>query len=138
MAFKRILALFGHAGTDHKLIERAGALAAEQGATLSFLHLNEPDAGAVGLYGRVSYEQRYTREQILELIRPVVSAGVSVDVRVEQTDDLVRRIVQASRECDLLMLGHEHQNLLTRLLSDSIDERIINSVSCDVLVIHCG
>ena len=136
MAFHKILALFGHAETDVKLVQRACELASEQKASLRFLHINESDAGAVGLYGRVTYDHRYSREEIQELIQPYNTGGVPIEVEVVATDDLIETIRKSCTGTDLLIIGHEHQNLMTRWLTDSIDERIINSVPCDVLVVH--
>ena len=45
MAYKNILALFGKPATDTILVERACELAAEDGARVTFLHINEHDAG---------------------------------------------------------------------------------------------
>lgn len=138
MAYKNILALFGKPATDTILVERACGLAAEDGARVTFLHINEHDAGAISLYGRVTYSQRLGEADIRALVDQHNPGQCPVEILIRESDDLVGTVVGTCSGKDLLVLGHEHQNLMTRLLSDSLDEHIINSVPCDVLVVHCG
>ncbi|MNP77106.1 Universal stress protein family protein [compost metagenome] len=48
----------------------------------------------------------------------------------------VAAIVAAAREleCELIIVGHRHLNRLGRLLDPSISNKVIDQVSCPVLV----
>jgi nucleotide-binding universal stress UspA family protein len=103
-------------------------------AELVFLHVNDPKAGAMAFVDHgVKFDpavlQRYVTHH---------AGGPSLPDRCScevHTGDWLEELRNASKQSDLLILGHKHTHWLQSALSDSLDEMVINRAHCPVLVV---
>lgn len=76
-------------------------------------------------------------ESDMRRMAAVVPAGVSVDVRVEQTESAHREILAqlAATHADLLVLGTHGRSGFQRLFLGSVTEKVIRKATCPTLVV---
>ena len=133
MNYKNILVSFEDEKHDVEVLKHAVDLAKNTAGNITLLHINSPRAGAPS-YARRGIEHKYTQGELREIVEEV-SHKIPVDIKLIRSSYTVDTIVNESQNCDLLVLGHRHVNFIEMMLGDSIDEKVINKVDCDCLVI---
>ena len=137
MNYKKILVTISSLEKDVKVIQSALDAAHRYGAELDVLHVSTKMAGYPSRVFR-TYEPVCTPEQLRELVEKYNSNGVSFHCEVDVNNNISADIVRRTKDFDLLVIGHEHTSYLEEVFSDSIDERIINRIHCDCLVVQLG
>ncbi|KJK17377.1 universal stress protein [Pseudomonas sp. 2(2015)] len=96
--------------------------------------------GAISLYEQQEYpaatdEQRHAVQAVRQALENLRALGFESEGRLVPGEP-VAAIVAAARalECELIIIGHRHLNRLGRLLDPSISNKVIDQVSCPVLV----
>lgn len=134
MKYKTILVSFANKEHDIPVLIEALDVADVYGATVVVLHLNSNHAGYPSRVMR-SFEHKYSEEEIKQLVDENQKGSAPVEIRVVQSDNLIETVVEESKAVDLLVLGHQHMGFFESLLSDSVDEKIVDKIDCDALVV---
>jgi nucleotide-binding universal stress UspA family protein len=80
--------------------------------------------------------QRHLREE-LHRIQPPPGSGVKVEHLLDEGDPgTVIAAVAARQHCDLIVMGTHGRNILSRLLTGSVTQRVSHLVNCPVLTIR--
>ncbi|MBU4194183.1 MAG: amino acid permease [Actinobacteria bacterium] len=118
----RILIASSHPRDELKL-HLAGALASECGSTITVLRV---------------YSTRVRELTKGDLERQIISTGnmhgIDLRARVVQSNAVVDAIAEASRECDLLVLGSSPGTSWLRTPFGPVVEKVIDSTECAVLI----
>ena len=116
-------------------IEHATALARDAGATLLFVHVEEPPP----IYGEG--EMYYgviepDHEALMKMLKALVPTDPSVpcEHRLVRGDPATRIVELAEQEsCDLIVMGTHGRTGMTRLLMGSVAEGVMRRAKCPVL-----
>ncbi len=136
MSYKTIMVALSGKGDEIKLIDESVRIKNSFNAKMIVVHVNDPHAGEMSMM-MDSRGHRYSEEDILNLFRSAGHEEVANRLIVEIiTGEFVHKeIVKAAEDVDLLILGHQKVNAFRENFFDSVDEGIINRVSCPVLVV---
>lgn len=114
------------------MLEVAGDLAEEQGATIDLYHAVAPGIGA---------EER--REEIGELreglegmenLEALIGSG-KVEIEVDETKNVVGGIVRRSRDYDLTMVGASREGWWHKLVAGTVPERVLRRSTGRLLLV---
>jgi nucleotide-binding universal stress UspA family protein len=135
MAFKNILLALAGKKEESDLVSVAAELTRQLNGRLSVIHINEPGAGKPHMM--MDAPPSVEEKDILNLFD---AAGLgkeadSVDINIVKSDSLEEKIAAATKEVDLLILGHSPKNRLLHALTETVDENITNKAKCPVLVV---
>ena len=109
-------------------------------ATVCFLHVDDPLAGAPSLVAGSLHTPRHTsdelRERILEFVPAEFLSSVSASYHTAAGDP-VEEIVRFTKKhgIDLIILGNSSQSMFARLFFTSIEEAVIHKAPCHVLTV---
>lgn len=135
MAYQKILLALSGKEEEEKVIREAMRLKSLFGAELSVFHVNDPTAGKpdmmMGSLPLVKEED--IREQIRNCGFTREASEITIDIK-ENTND-AEEIANATRDADLLVIGHHHKNRFLAAITDSTDERVADLVSCPILIV---
>jgi universal stress protein A len=136
MAQKTILFPTDFSHASDAALAHAEALAKQQGARLSIVHVEEPPLAYGG--GELYYGiPEPSSERILEMLEDVTPADTSVPFTHRLTmGDPAGEVVRLAEEeqADMIVLGTHGRTGLTRLLMGSVAEAIVRHAPCPVLV----
>ena len=125
------------AGKDDEIpmIDEAVRLAITLKAKLCVLHVNEPHAGEISMM--MDSPDKMTESDFEKMFHEAGHEEIAKIIKVKITinKSISKGIASLIAECDLLILGHNRRGKLKELLTDSIDELIVNNVKCPVLII---
>lgn len=95
---------------------------------------------SISLYEQQEYpaatdEQRHAEHAVQQSLQRLRALGFASEGALVQGDPVSAIVSQARRlDCALIIIGHRHLNRLGRLLDPSISSKVIDQVSCPVLV----
>jgi universal stress protein A len=122
-------------------LQYASSLAAETGATLHIVHVQDPRSmstmtgEASSLYSAVWQEEAEKARELLEGISPT-RAGVHCEhhciVGIPE-DEIVS--FASENDCDLIIMASHGRTGLSRLLMGSVAEQVMRRAHCPVLII---
>ena len=125
------------AGRDDELpmIDEAVRLAITLKAKLCVIHINEPHAGEISMM--VDSPKKYDKEDFVKMFTDAGHEEIAkkIDVKILEQAVVSKGIAELASDCDLLILGHDRMGKMKELLTDSIDEVIVNISNCPVLII---
>ena len=126
------------AGKDDEIpmIDEAVRLAIILKAKLCVLHVNEPHAGEISMM--MDSPPKMTESDFEKMFHEAGHEEIAKIIKVKITNNksISKGIAALVAEYDLLILNHNRRGKLKELLTDSIDELIVNNVKCPVLIIH--
>ncbi len=136
MPYKSILVALCGRGDEKKVIKEAVKLAELNRAELKAIHVNEPHAGEMSMM-MDNPDVKYTEDDVKNWFAGAGFKEIaeSVQVLVVSNAAIQKTIIKETEEVDLLILGHRRMNLFKEHFFDSIDEGIVNHVTCPVLVV---
>lgn len=136
MSYNRIMVALSGKGDEIKLIDESVRIKNSFNAKMVVVHVNDPHAGEMSMM-MDSPGHRFTEEDIRNLFRDAGHEEVANRLIVEiiTGTSIHREIAKAAQETDLLILGHQKMNVFKKNFFDSVDEGIVNRVSCPVLVV---
>lgn len=136
MTYQKILLAYSDPQNDKAVMQAALDVAHHYDTELTVLHINVRQLTVVGRTFR-SYQRHYSEEEIRGQIDALNVNNIAVEIRITHGEPsyVVDDIVKASRDFDLLVMGHEHMNLFEELVTDSTDERVINKICTHTLVV---
>ncbi len=138
MPYKQILVSLDCAEEEKNVIHEAVRLAATCKAKLLALHVNDPGAGKAHMM--MGGLPRKTEDDLRSQFRNLgyeKEAG-EINVMIVEGENYPKEIAKASKDVDLLVLGHFHKNRLLAAFIDSVDERVTDLASCPILIVPCG
>lgn len=135
MNYKKILVAISSLEKDVKVIQSALDAAHRYEAELDVLHVSTKMAGHPSRVFR-KYEPVCTPEQLREFVESHDPNDVKFNCEVDVNNNVAADIIRRTKDFDLLVMGHEHISFLEEVISDSIDEWIINRIHCDCLVVQ--
>jgi len=109
-------------------------------ATVCFLHVDDPLAGAPSLVAGSLHTPRHTsdelHERILEFVPTEFLSSVSASYHTAAGDP-VEEIVRFTKkhDIDLIILGNSAKSAFARLFFTSIEEAVIHKAPCHVLTV---
>ena len=134
MEYKKIMIAFEEHDQDNKVLSAAIDVAQRYNAELTLLHINERGAGYPSpVDGHI--EHRYTEEELSEVVTKVNTKNYPVTILLAKASGVGDAVIEHSKACDLLVLGHRHMSFLAASTSDSMDEEIVNQLQCHALII---
>ena len=121
-------------GDEKQVIQQAVLYAERFNARLTAIHINQPalsqPKGAVEkIINEADIKNRFIEygfEYYLE----------NLDIIIEYSEGVSETIKRYSEDMNLIILGHRKMSLFKSHIMDSVDEGIINLVSCPVLVVQ--
>lgn len=136
MPYTKIAVALACKPDEQPVIDEAIRLAQALGASLSVVHVNDPLEGKISMM-MDTMGPKETKEDLRKQLREAGYADVAntVDVRILTGEDFAEAIVEATRDIDLLVVGHRKMGWLRSRMTDSIDENIANLVECPVLIV---
>lgn len=96
--------------------------------------------GPISLYEQQEYpaatdEQRHAVQAVRQALAQLRTLGFESEGKLVPGDPVSAIVAQARQlDCALIIMGHRHLNRLGRLLDPSISNKVIDQVSCPVLV----
>ena len=129
-----LLCLHCHDDEKH-VVEAAVRLKTMLKARLSVVVVNDPGAGKAHMLMDTlpRCDEKDVRRQLEKFGYPAAvgeAAVISIDSK-----NYPRAIARATRDFDLLIMGHHPKNPLLAFLKDSTDERVIDRIDCPVLLV---
>ena len=135
MAYKNILVSLCGRGDEKKVIEASIKMAKANNGNLTFIHVNEPHAGEMSMMMN-ALPPKYTESDIYDRVSAIDEASAnSATITIIKSESIPKAISAAAEGQDILVLGHRKQNIFKKNFFDSVDEGIMNSVDCPVLVV---
>lgn len=135
MPYKNIAVALAGKEDEIPMIDEAVRLAITLKAHLYVIHVNEPHAGEISMM--VNSPKKYTKEDFIKMFHDAGHEEMAqrIDVKTVKKASVSKGIAELSVDCDLLILGHDRMGAMKELMTDSIDEIIVNDVNCPVLII---
>jgi len=133
MKYKKVLIAYENKNNDYETLKHAMDITERNNGSLTLIHINSNHAGYPSRTMR-TFEHAFTKEELQDCVRKIPH-DVPVDIELVKTDYFLDTIVEKSKDYDLLVMGHRHANFFESLFGDSLDNKVINNVDCDVLIV---
>jgi nucleotide-binding universal stress UspA family protein len=135
MLYRKIFLSLSGKEDESKVIQECMRIVMALKADLTVIHVNDPAAG----YAHMMMDT-LPETTIDEMKDMFTEAGFGVQAneigfRLMEDESYARAIAAATREADLLIMGHHSKNLLMAHLKDGIDERVADLIQCPVLLV---
>ncbi len=135
MPYKNIAVALAGKEDEIPMIDEAVRLSLTLKAKLTVLHVNSPHAGEISMM--MDSPKKYVKEDFIKMFHDAGHEEMSkvISVNIVKNKSVSKGIAEMVKECDLLIMGHDRMGAMKELMTDSIDEIIVNKVNCPVLVI---
>lgn len=135
MPYQNIAVALAGREDEIPMIDEAVRLAITLKAKLCVLHINEPRAGEISMM--VDSPKKYEKEDFIKMFTDAGHEEIAKKIKVRIIEQAVvsKGIAELASDCDLLILGHDRMSKMKEILTDSIDEVIVNISNCPVLII---
>ena len=135
MPYKNIAVALAGRDDELPMIDEAVRLAITLKAKLCVIHINLPHAGEISMM--VNSPKKYTQDDFIKMFHEAGHEEIAKKINVKIIEQAVvsKGIAKLASDCDLLILGHDHMGKMKEILTDSIDEVIVNISNCPVLII---
>ncbi|RMF09981.1 MAG: universal stress protein [Candidatus Neomarinimicrobiota bacterium] len=139
MPYKTVIAALSMKGDETRVIDEAVRLANSFGSHLIVAHVNDPHAGSPSMM-MDSPGLKITEEDIRNLFREAGHEEFAprIEVQLPVSESIPKALKSLCERGDLLILGHRRMTTFREHFMDSIDEGIVNHVSCPVLIVQKG
>jgi nucleotide-binding universal stress UspA family protein len=117
-------------------------LARQYGAQLLILHVAETLGAEKVTNGEASSKRQPAAQQLqlreqLQKVQPPPGSGIAVRHLLEEGDPGTAIANVAAREhCDLVVMGTYGRNIVSRLLSGSVTQKVSHHVTCPLLTVR--
>ena len=135
MLYKKIfLSLAGKEDESNAIAETMRIVSALD-SKLTVIHINDPAAG----YAHMMMDTlpKVTADDMIAMFEKAGfgSQVKEIEFRLIDDESYANAIATATREADLLILGHHPKNILMAHLTDGTDERVADLMQCPVLLV---
>jgi len=136
MPYKNIAVALAGKEDEIQMIDEAVRLAITLQAKLTVIHVNEPRAGEISMM--MDSPKKFVKSDFVEMFEDAGHEEIAKKIKVKITANksISNGLAKLALGCDLLIIGHSPLGKLREVLTDSIDEIIMNNVHCPVLIIH--
>ena len=134
--YKKIMVSLIGDSSEQPVVDQAYHLANELGARLTAIHVNDLHAGEMSMM--MDSSKKVTDEMIRDQIKDYGYESIlgELEIIITKNESVSKAIEQHSKDFDLLIVGHRKMSEFKSHFMDSIDEGIVNLVSCPVLVVQ--
>lgn len=135
MHYNRMLLSIDCSGDEKDAVDEAFRLKSIFQSSLSVLAINDPGAGKAHMM--MDTLPRVTKDDIVSELRNFGYAAQIDEVEIITLDDesYAAAIARASKDFDLLIMGHHPKNRVLAFLKDSTDERVADRIDCPMLLV---
>ncbi len=135
MPYKKILIALEGIEKETAIVNEAVKLADALGSELSAFHINDPAAGKAHMMmdGLPLVEEKDLRELIEKAGQPELAKNIAISI--VESDEYANSIADAAKGYDMLIIGHKSKSQIKAVITDSVDERVSDLVSCPILVV---
>jgi nucleotide-binding universal stress UspA family protein len=135
MLYKKVFLSLSGKENEGKVIQECMRIVSALKADLTVIHVNDPAAGHAHMM-----MDTLPKTTIDEMKAMFAEAGFGaqaseIGFRIIEDESYAKAIAAATREADLLIMGHHAKNLLMAHLKDGIDERVADLIHCPVMLV---
>jgi nucleotide-binding universal stress UspA family protein len=132
---KKIMVALAMNGDEERVIGKAVEISEGFGSSLIVVHVNDIHAGKMSMM--MDSPPKFTAEDIRQrfIDHGFEETAKMIEIQIIESESPAKAIGEAAKNIDLLVLGHRPQSTFKMNFFDSVDEGIINHVSCPVLVV---
>ena len=135
MLYRKIYLSLSGKKDESKAIQECMRIVMAMRAELTVIHVNDPAAG----YAHMMMDtlHKTTVDEMKEMFSKAGFGAQAheIEFRMITDESYAAAIAAATREADLLIMGHHSKNLLMAHLKDGIDERVADLIHCPVLLV---
>lgn len=136
--FKTILIAVDGSESNNHAVDAAINLAKQQGSKITGLSVFDPGGyGNVAAVSEINDEVDYMKKTCSSILKYFVDKATEAGVDYEAkyvAGDPTTKIVEASKDYDLLVCGTLGRTGFTRLIMGSVAEKVVRLAECPVLV----
>lgn len=135
MLYRKIFLSLAGKDDETMVIRETMRIVSTMNAKLTVVHINDPAAGYAHMMMDTLPELKV--DDMIDLFVKAGFGGLvnTIEFRLVTDESYARAIAAATREADLLIMGHHPKNLLKALLTDGTDERVADLIRCPVLLV---
>lgn len=135
MPYKNIAVALAGKDDEIPMIDEAVRLAITLKAKLCIIHVNDPHAGEISMM--MDSPHKFTESEFKKMFHDAGHEEIAkrIKVKIIKNASVSKGIAELVSDCDLLILGHDKMGKVKEVLTDSIDEVIVNVSNCPVLII---
>ncbi|MGD9299982.1 MAG: universal stress protein [Desulfobacterales bacterium] len=135
MPFKKILLSLNCRADEKSVVDEATRLSSFFEATLSVVHINDPAAGKAHML--MDTLPRIEEEDIVDLFHKFGYGQETEKIKIVLIDGeaYAKEIARATKDFDLLIMGHHPKSRILAALKDSTDERVADRIHCPIMLV---
>lgn len=135
MPYKNIAVALAGKDDEIPMIDEAVRLAINLKAKIFVLHINDLHAGEISMM--MDSPKKFKRDDFIKMFYDAGHEEIAkrIEVKIIENASVSKGIAELATDCDLLILGHDKMGKMKEVLTDSIDEVIVNVSNCPVLII---
>ena len=135
MPYKNIAVALAGKDDEVPVIDEAVRLAINLKAKLYVIHVNDIHAGEISMM--MDSPHKFTKNDFINMFHNAGHEEIAkrIEVKIVENASVSSGIAELGSDCDLLILGHDKMSKVKKVLSDSIDEAIVNISNCPVMII---
>ena len=135
MPYKNIAVALAGKDDEIPVIDEAVRLAINLKAKLCVIHVNDLHAGEISMM--MDSPHKFTESDFISIFHNAGHEEIAkrIEVKIVENASVSSGIAELGSDCDLLILGHDKMSKVKEVLSDSIDEAIVNISNCPVMII---
>ncbi len=135
MPYKNITVALAGKDDEIPVIDEAVRLAINLKAKLCVVHVNAPHAGEISMM--MNSPKKFTKDNFISMFNDAGHEEIAkrIKVKIIEKASISKGIAELASDCDLLILGHDKMSKVKKVLTDSIDEIVLNASNCPVLII---
>jgi nucleotide-binding universal stress UspA family protein len=135
MPYKNIAVALAGKDDEVPVIDEAVRLAINLKAKLCVIHVNDLHAGEISMM--MDSPHKFTKNDFISMFHNAGHEEIAkrIEVKIVENASVSSGIAELGSDCDLLILGHDKMSKVKKVLSDSIDEAIVNISNCPVMII---
>lgn len=135
MPYKNIAIALAGKDNEVPVIDEAVRLAINLKAKICVLHVNDLRAGKMSMM--MDSPKKYVKDDFIKMFHNAGHEEIAkiIEVKIVENASVSKGIAELATDCDLLILGHNKMSKVKEVLTDSIDEVVVNVSNCPVLII---
>ncbi len=135
MPYKNIAIALAGKDDEIPVIDEAVRLTINLKAKLCIIHVNDLHAGDISMM--MDSPKEYTKDDFIKMFHDAGHEEIAkrIKVKIIKNSSVSKGIAELISDCDLLIMGHDKMGKVKEVLTDSIDEVVVNVSNCPVLII---
>ena len=135
MPYKNIVVALAGKDDEIPVIDEAVRLAINLKAKLCVIHVNDLHAGEISMM--MDSPKKFTKDDFVKIFHNAGHEEIAkrIEVKIMENSSVSKGIAELAAGCDLIILGHDKMSKVKEVLTDSIDEVVVNVSNCPVMII---